>query len=102
MPKFQCREKCSFVMEKKRSSRNPHQIDKSQLNCMWGLISSLYFGQNQRKQKLLSNGKGSTKNVIGMWLELFDSETVSLPSELVMSAYILPSRTSFVVHFVNK
>ncbi|WMV43904.1 hypothetical protein MTR67_037289 [Solanum verrucosum] len=52
-------------MEKKRSSRNPQQIDKSQLNCMWGLISSLYFGQNQRKQKLLSNGKASTKNAIG-------------------------------------
>ncbi|KAK4728760.1 hypothetical protein R3W88_021748 [Solanum pinnatisectum] len=52
-------------MEKKRSSRNPQQIDKSQLNCMRGLISSLYFGQNQRKQKLLSNGKASTKNVIG-------------------------------------
>lgn len=32
---------------------------------MWGLISSLYFGQNQRKQKLLSNGKAATKNVIG-------------------------------------
>ncbi|XP_055821550.1 uncharacterized protein LOC129890062 [Solanum dulcamara] len=52
-------------MEKKRSSRNPQLIDKSQLNCMWGLINSLYFGQNQRKQKLLSNGKATTKNVIG-------------------------------------
>ncbi|KAJ8555761.1 hypothetical protein K7X08_013257 [Anisodus acutangulus] len=50
-------------MEKKRSSRNPQQIEKSQLNCMWD--SSLYFGQNHRKQKLLSNGKAATKNVIG-------------------------------------
>lgn len=32
---------------------------------MWGLISSLYFGQNQRKQNLLSNGKAASKNVIG-------------------------------------
>ncbi|XP_060207060.1 uncharacterized protein LOC132634908 isoform X1 [Lycium barbarum] len=52
-------------MDKKRSSRNPQQIEKSQLNCMWGLISSLYFGQNQRKQKLLSNGKAATKNFTG-------------------------------------
>ncbi|CAN4077717.1 unnamed protein product [Withania somnifera] len=32
---------------------------------MWGLISTLNFGQNQRKQELLSNGKVVTKNVIG-------------------------------------
>ncbi|KAM3321736.1 hypothetical protein P3S67_002887 [Capsicum chacoense] len=63
--KFQTRKGISFVMEKKRSTRNPPQLEKSQLNCMWGLISSLYFGQNQRKQKLLSNGKVATKNVIG-------------------------------------
>ncbi|KAJ8526928.1 hypothetical protein K7X08_029405 [Anisodus acutangulus] len=49
-------------MEKKRSSQ---QIEKNQLNCIWGSISSLYFGQNHRKQKLLSNGKAATKNVTG-------------------------------------
>ncbi|XP_016497562.2 uncharacterized protein LOC107816098 isoform X1 [Nicotiana tabacum] len=52
-------------MEKKRSSRNQQQTVKSQLNCMWGLISSLYIGQNHRKQKLLSNGKTAAKHVIG-------------------------------------
>ncbi|PHU09459.1 Sucrose transport protein SUT4 [Capsicum chinense] len=52
-------------MMEKRSTRNTPQMEKSQLNCMWGLISSLYFGQNQRKQKLLSNGKVATKNFIG-------------------------------------
>ncbi|KAM3378809.1 hypothetical protein P3S68_011222 [Capsicum galapagoense] len=60
-------------MMEKRSTRNTPQMEKSQLNCMWGLISSLYFGQNQRKQKLLSNGKVATKNFIvvqpcvGIW-----------------------------------
>ncbi|KAF3678707.1 hypothetical protein FXO38_03098 [Capsicum annuum] len=59
-------------MMEKRSTRNTPQMEKSQLNCMWGLISSLYFGQNQRKQKLLSNGKVATKNFIGMWYQFIN------------------------------